>query len=181
MQACPDVYYFLYLSVGNNSKEESNLRVYLTSRKNWKICKSLNFFKQCTEIQRDGVNLWCKFLPGQLYVEKYACVRVCESFRYNSSSMSSEQHLKDPTHVVDFTRLTFWNTVTHKIKSDVQVIMRTSIKKTQRGGLGFLKGRPGPRVHAREAKRGIGGVTVSWEKRLSVEREEVGRQGPGAE
>lgn len=37
------------------------------------------------------------------------------------------------------------------------------------------------RVHAREAKRGIGGVTVSRVKRLSVEQEEVGRQGPGAE
>lgn len=40
--------------------------------------------------------------------------------------------------------------MTYKIKYDMQDLMRASVKKTQRGGLGFLRERPGPRAHTGE-------------------------------
>lgn len=62
--------------------------------------------------------------------------------------MSSEQNGKDPTHVAYFTSLTFGNPMTHKIKYDVQGIMRTSDE-----ALASSRGDQGPGFVLEKCKR----------------------------
>lgn len=51
---------------------------------------------------------------------------------------------------------TLWNLMTYKIKYDTRDLMRASLKKTQRRGLGFLRGRPGPRARTGELWEAVG-------------------------
>lgn len=91
-----------------------------------------------------------------MYVE-VVCVCLCvEGVQCHYWSYSSSVCLKwakEMHHTVFFYLkhiATLWNLMTHKIKYDTQDLMRASLKKTQRWGLGFLRGRPGPRARTGE-------------------------------
>lgn len=67
-------------------------------------------------------------------------------------SQGTVQYVKNHHTVLFYLKhtATLWNLMTYKIKYDKQDLMRASLKKTQRWGLNFLRGGPGPRARTRE-------------------------------